>query len=81
MEYGTNNKFETVIAETNYPSKRKSSIVFIIALITLMAVGIIVGIFIATSEDSNTDTDYLSLRFGNIITSKLLFFVSIHSVI
>ena len=70
---GTINKLEAVLTETGYLSKIKPSTVFAIALITLTAVGMIFGLILVTFKDSDTDKDYSSLGFGNIIRSKFFF--------
>ena len=74
---GTINELEAVLTETGYLSKIKSSTVFTIALITLTAVGMIFGLVLVTLKDSDTDKDYSSLGFGNIIRSKFFFYLYI----
>lgn len=77
---GTIDELEAVLTETGYLSKIKSSTVFAIAFITLTAVGMILGLILVTFKDSDTDKDYSSLGFGNIIRSKF-FFLSLHALI
>ena len=67
------NEHEIILDKNDYSMKKNQFFIFFIILSTILAVGTMIGLFIAASEESNIETEYSNLMIVSIIaTSKLI---------